>query len=267
MITVFYSPLMRELTLGIVWSCPKKPQDTTQCPLFIWEEDETEAREWLAKHGPKDAPETPSKGNNSTVPKSPETPWTKAKRKPVSREVSDENENGNGGPSNRKVDDGDVFDAGDEGRESPSRKAAKTNEFATPGGQTFTERLKEVALSTTDSGGKGKAIATEPAIPIQAENTSSPPIRSKDALTLSRGGMDLASRVIKLLRDEKVVMKESTELLIRHEIDLDSDLNTAKIRRLEETVSKMSKRIDELETLVSQLTGGDSLDEPIELSD
>jgi hypothetical protein len=102
----------------------------------------------------------------------------KAKRKPVSREVLDENQNG--GSSNRKIDNGGVFDRGDEVMESPSRKAVKTNRFSAPGRQTFNERLREAALPTPDSSDKGKAKVIEPG-PIQAENTSPTPGRSKDA--------------------------------------------------------------------------------------
>ena len=261
--TLFSSPIIYKLTRGLVWTCQKDRDE--QCPFFVWVEQEAEAKEWLAKYGPQEAPETPSKKNNYPVPKSPETPWTKAKRKPVSREVSDENENG--GPSNRKMNDGEVFDGGEEGMESPSRKAAKTNRFSRPGGQTFNERLKEAVLPTPDSGGKGKGKAIEPA-PIQAENTPFTLGRSKDAPDSDRGGMeDLTTNVLKLLRDEKVDLKESTELQIRHKIDIELALNAAKVRGYEETVSKLSKRLDELETMLSYLTGDGSLDDPIELSD
>ena len=125
------------------------------------------------ENGPLEPPETPSKPDKS--PKSDETPWTiAAKRKPVSREVSDEGENG--GPSNWKRDDGDVFEMRDEGAESPSRKAAKKSRFSTPRGQAVNARLEEAALPTPNSGNKGKGKTIEAL--FQAENTSptsSPP--------------------------------------------------------------------------------------------
>lgn len=267
------------------------------------------------EHGPQEPPETPSKPDKS--PKSDETPWTIAKRKPVSREVSDENENG--GPSNWK-DDGDIFEVGGQGDESPSRKPAKRTRFSTPGGQAVSASLKEGVLPTPDSGDKGKGKAIE--APFQTENISPIPNPADDMIPTPGGqtfderlreaglpipkpgnmmkgkpmglvpmqakqdyltpgpsmiaanhghaGMaNLTTRVVRLLRDEKYPLKVSTELQIRHEIDLELDLYAAKVRRYEETIYKQSKKIDELETLASHLTGigsGDgSINDPIEL--
>jgi hypothetical protein len=257
--------IIYKLTRELVWRCPKRKDDHTQCPFFIWVDQEAEAKEWFANNGPQEAPETPSNKDNPPGSKSLECPWMGTKRKPASTEVSVKNENG--GPSNPKVDNREVFDGGDEGMESPSRKAVKTKQFSTPSGKTLNERLREAALPTPDSGDKGKAKAVELG-PIQAENKSPTPGRSKDAPYPDRGGMtDLTTNVLKLLRDEKFNLKESTELQIRHEIDLELDLNVAKVKRYKDTVSKLTKRLGVLEAMLLRLTGDASLDKPIELSD
>ena len=208
----------------------------------------------------------------SNEPRTPETPWTKAKRKPVSREVPDENENG--GPSNRKGDDGEVFAGGDDVEiETPSRKSVKIDGFSSPGALTFNaaltfnERLRNVSAPTLDShGDQGKGQA-EITIPTPSPPPKNPPHPSR----AGRGERDLMTTVLRLLRDEKISLKESTELQIRHEIDLELDLTAAKVRRYEETISKLSRRLDELETMLSHLMGGDDedggLDELIDLSD
>ena len=219
--------------------------------------------------------------STSNEPRTPETPWTKAKRKPVSREVSDENENG--GPSNRKVDDGEVFAVGDDvERGTPSRKSVKIDGFSTPGALTFNERLRNVASPTLDSlgdHGKGKAkTSIEQPAPVQAEITiptpsapsKNPPHPHHSLAARGEGEGDLTTTVLRLLRDEKISLKESTELQIRHEIDLELDLTAAKVKRYEETIARMSTRLDELETMLSHLVGGDDyddggLDEPIDL--
>lgn len=259
-------PMICELTRGLVWTCRRQREDHEQCPFFVWQEEEAEAKAWLEQYGPQEDPETPSKTSNSNVPKPSETPWTKSKKKLVFREVSDENENG--GPSDRVGDDGEVFDEGHEGMESPSNRAAKRQRFSTQSSQHFNEELRETALPPTpDTLGKGKGKAIETA-PILAVNTSPTPSPSKDVPNPARGRMeDLTTKVMELLREEKLKLKMSTELLLRHEIDLQLELNATKVRQYEETISKLSQRIDELENIVELLTAGGTSDDPIELTD
>jgi hypothetical protein len=91
-----------KLTMEIVWTCAKGRDD--QCLFFLWDEEQAQAKQWMEIHNPQ-PPETPSrKGKDGEGPKSLEMPWAKAKRKPVSREVSDENghETGNAEPSKEK---------------------------------------------------------------------------------------------------------------------------------------------------------------------
>lgn len=167
----------------------------------------------------------------------------------------------NGGPSKRKVDDGDVFHGEDEGAESPSRKAAKTNSLSTPGGR----KSRRVALPPTpETLDRGKRKAVE-AAPVEEANTSPTTRPPKDSPTTRTGQQvsDLTTRVMNLLREENLDLKGSTELLIRHEIDEELDLNATKVKSRERTISRMAEKIDELETKISTWIGDDSSDGPI----
>jgi hypothetical protein len=205
------------------------------------------------------------------VTKDPSTPWTKAseaasaKRKPVSREVSDESENG--GPSERKVDAGFVFvDADDEGYESPTRKAPKRARFSAPGGKTFNERLRENALPPTLDTlkkEKGKERAFEP-VPVTSPTLSSPKEAPIDPNAVQIGNGRITTKVLGLLRMDGIELKASTREKIRLVIDLESHSNAAKVRRYEDTISRLSKKLDVLETTVKNRPG---VGDPIELSD
>ena len=73
----------------------------------MWDLDQEQAREWHTKYGlPPPAPET-TKAEKHIAEEPAEdfsNPWTKSitKRKPIFREVSDEDETG--GPSNRNLE-------------------------------------------------------------------------------------------------------------------------------------------------------------------
>ena len=259
-----------------VWMCPKNRDDTSRCPFYIWDEDAEEAKAWLLIYGPPDPDllETPVK---PVSPRERETPWTKSKRKPVSRENSDQDQNG--GPSERKTDEGYVFvDDDEDGRESPSRRGPKRKRVQVAAGiggeKIFVDRLKEASLPTPETMGKGKGKdvevasnqAPEPS-PTRGVPGSSQESRPHQDPFLD--GSNLTAKVVQLLQEERVDLKESTLLQIRHEIDLEADMNAAKTKRYEGTISRLSKRLDELETMLEHLIGGDegSMSEPIYLSD
>jgi len=118
--------------------------------------DEKEAKEWHRKHGPPPpppAPETPKAIGKvpEKAPKDPGNPWTKSitKRKPKSRDVSDEDETG--GPSDRNVEVAELSDFEDA---DPSRKAAKATRFAAPG---QTDRSKNAGESLLTPNTRGLA--------------------------------------------------------------------------------------------------------------
>jgi hypothetical protein len=97
---------------------------------------------------------------------------------------------------------------------------------------------------------KEKAIEEAP---IQEANNTRPPTLPKNnkANTGPRQEMqDLTTRVLKLLREENYEVKGSTELQLRHKIELELDLSSTKLRSCERTISRMSKRINELETKI-----------------
>lgn len=228
----------------------------------MWVEDEEKAKKWLMKYGPQEAPSTPrrlERGNE-------ETPWTKSKRKGGSGEASDEDENGNAGLSERRVDDGFVFIDADEEDDSPSRRATKRTRIETLGGKPFVEKLREVALPPTPQTlekGKGKERAIE--IALIEHNHTSTPGTSKDPLNFEEAGNgDLTTKILNLLRKDKVQLKESTVERIRLEIDLELRSNAAKVSIYEGAVSRLSKRLDGLE---SNATNWTRVDDPIELSD
>jgi hypothetical protein len=245
-----------------VWTCTK-PR-AAQCGFFIWVDDEAEAKEWLEKNPPSIAPETPinkgSKSGGPEPPKEKETPWTKSKRKPISRELSDENENGS--PS--KLNDDDMQEV--EETDTPSRKAPKKTRFSTPG-QSFIEKLKNdgVTIPTPESGDRhlGDASTSRP------RDVSSPiPIQLENAIFLNDDRRsDLAARVLSLIRSEKVNFRDSTLARIRHEIEMEVDLNDAKLRRYNETITELSRKLDEKERQLLEWIGDATINETIELSD
>ncbi len=232
-------------------------------------DEETEAKEWLAKNGPPPAPETPTsnkrtRSDDRAFPVLPKTPWTEAKRKPVSREALDTRKNGETSVSKTNGGEFRVF----EDLDSPSRKVLKAAKFSTPG-QTFNDRLRNAAqpLPTPDS--LEKPLDNAATTRSRPSNRTSPtPARLESMISPnSERTSNLAVAVLMLIHSENVELKESTELQIRHEIDLEVDSNEAKVRRYEETIRVLSKRLDELENIVLHLVGSDEESETIRLSD
>ena len=255
----FLSILLADET--VVWTCSRAREDPEHCSFWIWVDDEVEAKEWLTKHERVETPETPPKV--VLPPRLPETPWTKARRKLSWREASGEDENG--GSSKRKGD-GDRVQVlgGDEGSEySPSRKVPKFSELTTPGCHPFMDKLKEAAPPLTPDTldpKKGKSIEEAS---IQQANTLRRPSpltdNSKDCTI--RGIPNLASRVLRLIREDNLELKGSTELLIRHEIEVELGLNVTKVASCERTILRMAERINKLESNISDWIGDERFEE------
>jgi hypothetical protein len=229
-------------------------------------EDEKEAKEWHIKHGspPPPAPETPKaiEKVSEEAPKDLGNPWTKSitKRKPKSREVSDEDETG--GPSDRNVEVAELSDFEDA---DPSRKAAKTTRFATPG-QTDKSKSAGESLPTPDTGGHVLGVASGSR--SRPSRGDSPPPQPEDAIILrNERKSSLSAEVLKLIRSEKVRLKESIEIQIEHEIDTEVALYEQKLRGSEKTNKKLSKRLDEMESMVLLLGGDVAADDSVEFSE
>jgi hypothetical protein len=65
---------------------------------------------------------------------------------------------------------------------------------------------------------------------------------------------DLTTTVLELIRSDNLELKVSTELQLRHEIGLKLDVGRTKLRRYEDTITELRKRLDEVETIVLHLT-------------
>jgi len=208
----------------------------------------------LAENGPPPPePKTPKSNEKGPEdpPKSRETPWTLSvskKRKAVSREVSDDED---GGPSN--IDREESPDV--EVIESPSKKVAKVAEVSTPG-ETSRGNMQNAAgsLPTPDTGSRS-----------QPSDETLPPRQLEHAIILNdERKSDLASAILRLLRSEGVELNSSIEIMIRHEINTEMELNEVKMRGKEDTISDLKKRLDKMENMVHHLGG---MDDAVELSD
>lgn len=109
-------------------------------------------------------------------PPDPGNPWTKSitKRKPKSRDVSDEDETG--GASDRNVEVAELSDFEDA---DPSRKAAKATRFAAPGQTDRSKNAGESSL-TPDTGGQALGVASGSRSRLSCGD--SPPPQLEDAI-------------------------------------------------------------------------------------
>jgi hypothetical protein len=230
----------------------------------LWDEDFDEAREWHAEHGPPHpAPETPKATEN--IPEPPKdlgNPWTKSisKRKPKSREVSDEDEIA--GPSKLDMEAAELSDFEDV---DTSRKVAKVTRFSTPG-QTDNSKSAAESLPTPDTGGQLPGVTSTSRSRPSRER--SPPPQLSDAIVLrDERKLSLRATVLKLIHSEKIALKESIAIQIEHEIDSEVAVYEQKLRGLEATNKKLSKRLDEMENMVLLLGGDVAADDNVEFSE
>jgi hypothetical protein len=121
--------------------------------------------------------------------------------------------------------------------------------------------LRAAALPTPETieKGKGKSVDLPDPAPLQSPSRGAPTVAQERELIpeQSLDSSSLATKVIRLVREENVDLKESTELQIRHEIDVEMDMNAARMKRYEVTVSKLKKKVDELESSLGHLMGLD----------
>jgi hypothetical protein len=203
--------------------------------------------------------ETPTKRNGND-PDSPamETPFTKAKRRrkvPTDETKGDGNSDVNGQSTTGSLDPFQTTVA----EETPPSKAVRISVLTTPA-QRFTEKLKigtEPSSTSTPEHTATKNATQRLAQTLGTSPTFAPPIFSppKGMASLSlEGESSLTLTVLDLIRSDNVELKPSTEIQIRHEIDLMVDIGKAKVERYEETISKLHKRVDELEGIVFHLT-------------
>lgn len=248
------------------WRCPKV--NNQQCSFFLWVAHESAAKEWwTASHLPP-VPQTPKKGGAASdmaeLPRTMETPFTKAKRKLVLVDLK-KNEN-NEDQNNRNLDDNPISVQPRTALDDPftdsrplsesARKVAKKSTKSTPG-QPFIEKLRgPPTILQTPTSKDYKPISSMSAAPqtVQTPNTS-PSRRYNNRIDINTTKEpDPTTTVLKLLRSENITLKASTEAQLRHVIQLKIDIEETKLRRSEQTILSLSERVDELEMMVLNLT-------------
>jgi hypothetical protein len=212
------------------------------------------------------APQTPTKtgvnpNESDPLPRLLETPFTKAKRKEVPRDNTNyDSKNAFDGQNPNAYDGPLQHVAAMDLRQPPehARKAARTSTASTPG-QNFAERLQSCTLplptpNSRDHMSPSNKIASQQRLLQQLDMSPTPGRFTDMALINPQGERDLTTIVLELVRADSPKLKASTELQLRHEIGLALDVGEAKLRRYEGTISELLKRVDELETMVLNLT-------------
>lgn len=133
-------------------------------------------------------------------------------------------------------------------------KAAKSSILATPT-QLFAEKLR-IEASLPSAASLAPLPDTNNGEPTGEELEASPLLdRVKRKVNSGfEADSNLTSTVLDLIRSDNIELKFSTEIQIRHEIDLVVDVGKAKIERYEETISKLRERVEELEKMILHLT-------------
>jgi hypothetical protein len=136
--------------------------------------------------------------------------------------------------------------------------AAKESTLSTPRND-FMERLNGRTISLPTPNSRDHASVSNSMAcrsqPLESPAASPMPNRFNDKASLSReGGIDLTTTVLELIRSEKIELQASTQMQLCHEIGLKVDVDQAKLRRYEATISELRKRLDELETMILHLT-------------
>lgn len=149
--------------------------------------------------------------------------------------------------------------------DTSSRKVAKVTRFSTPG-QTDKSKCAAESLPTPDTGGQPLGcFSTSRSRPSRER---SPPPQLSDAICLrDERKLSLSATVLKLIHSEKVALKESIAIQIEHEIDSEVAVYEQKLRGLEATNKKLSRRLDEMENMVLLLSGDVAADDNVEFSE
>jgi hypothetical protein len=135
-----------------------------------------------------------------------------------------------------------------------SDKAVRASILSTPT-QRFAERLR-IGASPLLGSNLSPIPPTNNREPTEDGLEASPLLNrtKRKANSGFEADSSLTSTVLGLIRSDNVELKPSTEIQIRHEIDLVVDVGKAKIQRYEETISKLHERVDELERMILHLT-------------
>lgn len=242
------------------WKCAREKDDPEQCPFFVWMEDEEKAKAWLAKNG-----KTPTKNTSEAGPQTPtnrpiqlSNPFTKSIRKrPLPQEVPNDQENLLVG--SQSTDGGDAHSPHSEA--SPSRKTSKASHFSTPG-RANNESTPEASLQmpTPRTGENAAALGS----PWFREDSPTP---NQRRLSQRDRTPELTNKIIGLIRSDKVVLKETTKMKIRHEINKEFQLNKATVESYEKTIADLYAKVDELERTAGFLTAGGAVNDAVDLSD
>ena len=253
------------LSMNVVWRCPNIG-DEQQCPFFLWVDHEAAAKDWLKISQLPPFPQTPTKtGVSCNEPQTPKSPYTRSKRKMISRDTNCD-DNGNCGNQNldRSEDSLQPTMVPDDPfmppRQDPehTRKVARTGTLSTPG-QRFTERLESCTVSamtppaTQDHQSASNNMASRSRL-VQSLAMSPTPGQHNDTTDLGLGEeSDLTTTILDLIRSDNLGLKVSTEMRLRHAIGLKLDVSEIKLRRYRETISELYKRLHELEAVVQQV--------------
>jgi hypothetical protein len=98
------------------------------------------------------------------------------------------------------------------------------------------------------------AMVSRPQLLQQRDTSPTPGRLNGVAVPNPPAESDLTARILELIRAEHPQLKASTEMQLRHEIGLALDVGDTKLRRYEVTISELRKRVDDLETMVYNLT-------------
>jgi len=202
---------------------------TNQCDFFIWDEDQEDEKK---------------RRLNKVLPSShspPKTPSSSKRARPDELENHRQSNSYNDDDNERQQERG-----------SPSRKPVKLARFSTPdpvsnnnnttNGSEFLltpftgHRTSRREQSTASRSQTLDWRTPTPAVPINLP---------------SEKKLNLASVVVKLLREEGVELGEATELLIRRKIERKTDLyeRQVKLQSYRETIEGFLGRIEELDVL------------------
>lgn len=175
------------------------------------------------------------------------------------------------------AEDGETLVQDNSRNASPLRKSAKSTRFGTPG-QPFLKRLeacKASSLPTPNTSGRDvEAVLEARRLQSQQARAISPtPVQLGSAIELGGASQsrskksDLSRTVIALIRADYRDLKESTEIMIRHEIEQEVGRHQAEAKQFERTISRFRNRMEVLQRENNFLVTGAAVDDVVDLSD
>jgi hypothetical protein len=115
-----------------------------------------------------------------------------------------------------------------------------------PAPQTPTNRYHRGAQSLLTPNTRETISSSNRRVP-QLPDMTPTPHRYNDDPFKSESDTDLTTAIMELLRSDNVELRTSTEVQLQHTIGLGVGVYEAKLRKFEETVAKLRKKLDELE--------------------